>query len=204
MSEAVGPRVAVLASGAGSNFRALADACLSGRVPARMALLVVNKPGVGALAHARQTGVPAVVVESKGLTREEHEAGVQRALDEARIDVVCLAGYMRLLTPEFTKRWEGKLLNIHPALLPSFAGAHGIADALAYGVRYTGVTTHFVTAEMDAGPIILQAVVPVLPDDTEETLAKRVHAEEHRLYPETLRLFAEGRLAIVGRKVVVR
>lgn len=197
-------RVAVLASGTGSNFRALAQACADGRVPARMALLVTNKAGVGALDHANALGVPALAIESRGLTREEHEARVQAALDEAAIDVVCLAGYMRILTPAFAKRWEGRLVNIHPALLPAFPGAHGIADALAHGVRFTGVTTHFVTAEMDAGPIILQAVVPILPDDTEESLAKRVHAEEHRVYPETLKLLAEGRLAIVGRKVIVR
>ena len=195
--------VGVLASGTGSNFRAIAEACARGDVPAEVVALVSNKEAAGALSLAKGFGVPAHFVSPKGLTREEHERRIADVLDAAGVGLVCLAGYMRLLTPWFVQHYAGRLVNVHPALLPAFPGVHAQKQAFDYGVRVAGCTTHFVTEEMDAGPVILQAAVPVLPDDSEDSLAQRILTEEHRIYPETVRLFAEGRLRIEGRKVVI-
>lgn len=195
--------VGVLASGSGSNFKAIAEACERPDFPARVVALVSNKADAGALSLARKFGVPAHVVDAKGLDREEHERRIADVLDAAGARLVCLAGYMRLLTPWFVRRYEGRLLNVHPALLPAFPGTHAQRQAFEYGVRVAGCTTHFVTDEMDAGPVVLQAAVPVLPDDTAESLQARILREEHRIYPETVRLFAEGRLRVEGRRVVI-
>lgn len=196
-------KVGVLVSGSGSNLQALLDA--APRLGSyEVAVVVSNVPDAFALERARKAGVPAVAVASKGRAREEHEADVTRALEAHGVGFVALAGYMRVLTPAFVRRWRGRLVNVHPALLPAFPGAHGARDALAYGAKITGCTFHLVDEEVDHGPVVLQVAVPVLPDDTEETLQKRIQAEEHRHYPLVLDWFARGLVEPRGRTVVLR
>ena len=198
-------RVAVLASGRGSNFRALAEAAAAGRIPASVVVLVTDRAGAPALAVAREHRIEAVVVDPKQHpSREAHEKAVIAVLEERRVGLVCLAGYMRLLSAGFVAHFAGRLLNIHPSLLPAFPGLHPHRQALAHGVRVSGATVHFVDEGVDTGPVVLQAAVPVEPDDTEESLAARILVEEHRIYPEAVRLFAEGRLEIRGRRVDIR
>jgi phosphoribosylglycinamide formyltransferase-1 len=198
-------RVAVLASGRGSNFRALAEAAASGRLPAAIVVLVTDRPGAPVLDAARAHGIEAVVVDPRQHpSREAHEKAVIGVLDERRVGLVCLAGYMRLLSAGFVGHFAGRLLNIHPSLLPAFPGLHPHRQVLEHGTRISGATVHFVDEGVDTGPIVLQAAVPVLPDDTEATLAERILVEEHRLYPEAVRLFALGRLEIRGRRVHIR
>jgi len=198
-------RVGVLASGRGSNFRALAEAAASGRIPAAVVVLVTDRAGAGALAIARALGIEAVVLEpGQHPSREAHEKAVIGVLEERRVGLVCLAGYLRLLTAGFVAHFAGRLLNIHPSLLPAFPGLHPHRQALVHGVRVSGATVHFVDEGVDSGPVVLQAAVPVQPDDTEESLAARILVEEHRIYPEAVRLFAEGRLEIHGRRVTIR
>ena len=198
-------RVGVLASGRGSNFEALAEAVETGRVPAVVAALVTDRATAGALEIARGHGVEALFVDpGQYPSREAHEKAVIAALDERGVGLVCLAGYMRILGATFVRHFEGRLLNIHPSLLPAFPGLHAQRQALEHGVKVAGATVHFVDEGTDTGPIVLQAAVPVLPGDTEETLSRRILAEEHRIYPEAVRLFAEGRLTIDGRRVHVR
>jgi phosphoribosylglycinamide formyltransferase-1 len=198
-------RVGVLASGRGSNFRALAEAAARGRIPAAVVVLVTDRPGAPALAVAREHRVEAVVVDPKQHpSREAHEKAVIAVLEERRVGLVCLAGYMRLLSAGFVAHFAGRLLNIHPSLLPAFPGIHPHRQALAHGVRVSGATVHFVDEGVDTGPVVLQAAVPVEPDDTEESLAARILVEEHRIYPEAVRLFAEGRLELRGRRVDIR
>lgn len=198
-------RVGVLASGRGSNFRALAEAAAAGRVPAAIVVLICDRPGAPVLDIARAHGVDAVVLDGKQQpSREAHEKAVIAGLEERRVGLVCLAGYMRLLTGAFVEHFRGRLLNIHPSLLPAFPGLHPHRQALGHGVKVAGATVHFVDEGTDTGPIVLQAAVPVRPDDTETTLSERILAEEHRLYPEAVRLFAEGRLEIRGRQVHIR
>jgi len=197
-------RTAILISGRGSNMAALvwrADG--EPDFPAEVALVLSNKPDAKGLEFARNAGIPTAVIPSKdyGKDRAGFDAAMQAELRANNIEIVCLAGFMRLLTPEFCEHWMGRMINIHPALLPSFKGLDTHARALAEGVKFHGCTTHFVTPGMDEGPIIMQAAVPVLDDDTEETLGARVLAEEHRIYPETLRLLASGALKIDGRRV---
>ena len=197
-------RVGVLASGRGSNFQALVAAAKAGRIPADIALLVSDRDAP-AVAIARAEGVEAVVIpprEHPG--REAHDKAVIDCLESRRIGLVCLAGYMRILGAGFVEHFRGRLLNIHPALLPAFPGLHAQRQALEQGVRVAGATVHFVDEGIDTGPIVLQAAVPVLPRDTEDTLAARILAEEHRIYPEAVRLFAEGRLEIDGRRVRIK
>lgn len=197
-------RVAILISGRGSNMAALVKAVKADPdFPARIVLVLSNRPEAPGLAFAAAEGIPAAVVPSKvyGKDRAAFDAAMQAELVKARAEIICLAGFMRLLTPEFCESWSGRMINIHPALLPSFKGLDTHARALEEGVKFHGCTTHFVTPGMDEGPIILQAAVPVLDDDTEETLAARVLAEEHRIYPETLRLLAADRLVVEGRRV---
>ncbi len=188
-------RVAVLISGRGSNMAALIEAASARDYPAEIALVVSNRPDAFGLTRAREAGVATAVVDHK--TFAEDRAAFERALDATleahRIDIVCLAGFMRLLTPWFVTRWNGRLLNIHPALLPQFKGLHTHRRALEAGVKRHGATVHFVATEMDSGPIIAQDWVAVRDDDTEETLAARVLELEHRIYPQALRLVAEGR-----------
>ena len=203
-------RLGVLASGSGTNLQVILDACAAHRIDAEVAVVVSNVPGAGALERARRAGVPAEVVPSKGaLDREAYDLGLVERLRTHRVDLVCLAGYMRLVTPAFLRafgptpatRGCPRVLNIHPGLLPAFPGLHAHRQCLAYGARFTGCTVHFVDEGTDTGPIVIQAVVPVLPEDTEETLAARVLAEEHRLYPQAIHWFAQGRLSLDGRRV---
>lgn len=193
-------RVAVLISGRGSNLAALAAAADDPAYPAAIALVVSNRPNAAGLAIARARGIETAVVDhtTHGKDRAAFERVLQEVLERHRIDLVCLGGFMRLFTPQFVALWEGRMLNIHPALLPSFKGLDTHAHALEAGVRIHGATVHFVVPEMDAGPIVIQAAVPVLDDDTPDSLAARVVGVEHRIYPLALRWLAEGRLRRVG------
>jgi phosphoribosylglycinamide formyltransferase 1 len=199
-------RAAILISGRGSNMAALVKAARNPDFPAEIVLVLSNKPEAAGLDFARSEGIPTAIVPSKayGKDRAGFDAAMQAELVKSGAEIICLAGFMRLLTPEFCESWAGRMINIHPALLPSFKGLDTHARALEEGVKFHGCTTHFVTPGMDEGPIILQAAVPVLDDDTAETLGARVLAEEHRIYPETLRLLASDRLTIDGRRVKVR
>lgn len=196
-------RVAVLISGRGSNMMALVEAAKAPGFPAKIVLVLSNKADAAGLDFARSQGIPTAVIEHRtyGKDRAAFDAAMQAALEAHGVDIVCLAGFMRLLTPGFCEAWAGRMINIHPALLPSFKGLDTHARALEAGVKVHGCTTHFVTPGMDEGPIILQAAVPVLDDDTETVLAARVLKEEHRIYPETLRLLAAGRLQLDGPRV---
>jgi len=197
-------RVAVLASGRGSNLQSLLDACAAEEFPASIALVIVNIPGAKAIDRARSAGVPVAVIDHKAFaSREAFDAAIDRELQAASIGVVCLAGFMRLLTPGFVRTWAGRLINIHPSLLPDFPGLDTHRRALDSGSTEHGCTVHYVIAELDAGPIIAQAKVPVMPGDDEEALAARVLAEEHRLYPQALRLIAEGKVRMVEGRVLV-
>lgn len=194
----------IFVSGRGSNMEAILRAIDEGRLPARVTVVISDQPQAPALAKAKAWGVPALVVERRAFSdRQAYEEELVRICHQYRVELVVLAGFMRLLGPTFLSAYEGRIMNIHPSLLPSFPGLHPQAQALAWGVRFSGCTVHFVNQEMDGGPIILQAVVPVYQDDTEETLAARILQEEHRIYPEAIRLFAEGRLQIEGRRVLI-
>jgi phosphoribosylglycinamide formyltransferase-1 len=202
-------RVGVLASGTGTVLQALIDACRSGEVPARIAVVVSNVPGAFALERARGAGIPAAAVDHREFpTRAAFEAALRETLDRAGVELVCLAGFLRILTPGFVDAYAGRMMNIHPALLPAFGGKGMYGDrvheaVLASGARVSGCTVHFVTREADAGPIIVQAAVPVEDGDTPATLSARVRREELRAYPLAVRLFAEGRLRVEGNRVRV-
>ena len=205
-------RLGVLASGGGTNLQAILDACTARRIAAETAVVVSNVPEAGALERARKAGVATEVLPSKGVAdREAYDLRLVEALRARRVDLVCLAGYMRLVTPAFLRafgptpesRGCPRVVNIHPGLLPSFPGLHAQRQCLEYGARFAGCTVHFVDEGTDTGPVIVQAVVPVEPDDTEETLARRILAQEHRIYPQAIHWFAEGRLSVQGRKVLV-
>jgi phosphoribosylglycinamide formyltransferase 1 len=196
-------RIGVLLSGRGSNFEALAESCAAGRIPdTAIALVVSNREGAPGVERARARGIPARVIPSKGLEREAYDRQVAAALDEARVELVCLAGYMRLLSPFFVAHFPGRILNIHPSLLPAFPGLEAQRQALEHGVKWTGCTVHFVDENLDAGPIILQTAVGVRDDDTVESLSARILAEEHRIYSEAVRIVLEGRYRIEGRRVL--
>ena len=196
-------RIGVLLSGRGSNFEALADSVAAGRIPdAQIALVVSNREGAPGLAKAIERGIPARVIPSKGIEREAYDRLVVAALDDARVNLVCLAGFMRLLSPYFIAAYRGRILNIHPSLLPAFPGLEAQRQALEYGVKFSGCTVHFVDELLDAGPIVAQAIVPVQDGDTNETLSTRILAEEHRLYTEAVRLILSGNYRIEGRHVV--
>lgn len=195
----------MLVSGNGSNLQALIDACAAPDYPAQIVLVISNNPRAFALSRAREAKLPALVIDHGAFaTRDEFEAAVLRALADYHVDLLCLAGFMRLLSPGFLRSFRGRVMNIHPALLPSFPGLHGARQALAHGVKITGCTVHFVDEGTDTGPIIVQTAVPVLPDDDESSLAARILAEEHRIYPLAVRWFAEGAMTIHGRRVSVR
>ena len=197
-------RVAVLASGRGSNLGAILDAAAAPAFPAEVALVVSDRERAAALERARLAGVPWVFLDPKSHgDREAYDAALLALLRAREIGLVCLAGFMRILGPELVRAFLGRVLNIHPSLLPAFPGLDAQRQALAYGVKISGATVHFVDEGVDTGPIVLQASVPVLPDDTESTLSARILAEEHRLYPEAIRLFAGGRLRISGRQTRV-
>jgi len=200
MVAAVKRRVAILISGRGSNMAALIKAASEPDFPAEIAVVLSNKPEAAGLAKAKAAGVATLVIDSApfGKDRAAFEAALQTALDEHRIDLVCLGGFMRILTTEFVNRWSGRMINIHPSLLPSFRGLDPHGQALRAGVKISGATVHFVTPETDAGPIIMQGAVAVRDDDTPETLAARVLEVEHRIYPDALRLVAGGSTRIDG------
>jgi phosphoribosylglycinamide formyltransferase-1 len=197
-------RVGVLASGRGSNLQAILDAAADPAFPARVVLAVADRERAQALERAASAGVRAVFLNPKDFgDRNAFEAALIETLQSARVEFVCLAGFMRILGPAIVRSFAGRIMNIHPSLLPAFPGLAAQRQALEYGAKIAGATVHFVDAGVDTGPIILQASVPVLPQDTEEMLSARILSEEHRLYPEALRLFALGRLSIVGRRVIV-
>jgi phosphoribosylglycinamide formyltransferase-1 len=194
-----GLKVGVLVSGFGSNLQTLIDLCAEPGFPAEIVLVISNKPGVMALERAAKAGIASLVIPHRGFPdRESFDGALDAALRAAGVELVCLAGFMRILTPGFVDRWRDAILNIHPSLLPSFRGLDTHAQALAAGVRFHGCTVHVVRPDLDDGPIVVQAAVPVLPDDDEASLAARVQAAEHRAYPLALRLFAEGRVTIEG------
>jgi phosphoribosylglycinamide formyltransferase-1 len=196
--------VAVLLSGRGSNFRAIHDAIREGRINAELALVVSNRAEAPGLQTARERGLEALFLDPKAYpSKEAYDEAIVAELRKREIDLVCLAGYMKIVTTLFCQAFRHRIMNIHPALLPSFPGLHAQKQAVDYGVRYSGATVHFVSEEVDAGPIILQAVVPVYQDDTEETLANRILIFEHQIYPEAVRLYFEGKLEVRGRKVYI-
>jgi phosphoribosylglycinamide formyltransferase-1 len=196
-------RIGVLLSGRGSNFEALADSISAGRIPnAEIAIVVSNREGAPGIDHARTRGLATRVIPSKGLEREPYDRQVVAALHEAHVDLVCLAGYMRLLSPYFVAAFPQRILNIHPSLLPSFPGLESQKQALDYGVKFAGCTVHFVDENLDAGPIVLQAVVPVEDNDTEDTLSARILKEEHRIYSEAVRIVLEGKFKLEGRRII--
>jgi phosphoribosylglycinamide formyltransferase-1 len=197
-------RIAVLISGRGSNLQALLDAAAGPGYPAQIVRVVANRADAGGLARAERAGVPAAVIRHADFPdRETFEAAIDALLRADQTELICLAGFMRVLTPWFVERWHDRILNIHPSLLPAFPGLDTHARALAAGVRITGCTVHFVRAAVDQGPIVVQAAVPVHPDDTPESLGARVLAAEHRCYPLGLALVASGRARVVGERVAV-
>jgi len=196
-------RLVVLISGRGSNLQAILDQASSGELPVEVAAVISNRPGVHGLERARQAGVPALELDHKLFAdRPEFEAALIDLIDHYRPDLVILAGFMRVLTPGFTEHYQGRIFNIHPSLLPKFRGLHTHERAIAAGETVHGASIHFVTAELDGGPVIVQARVPVLPGDDPDTLAARVLEREHRLYPQAIRWFAEGRLGLDGKRVL--
>lgn len=197
-------RIAVLLSGRGSNFEALADSISAGRIPnAEVAIVISNRESAAGITKARDLGIPAQVIPSTGLQREAYDKLVVATLREKRVDLVCLAGYMRLLSAYFVAAFPNRIVNIHPSLLPAFPGLEAQRQALEHGVKFTGCTVHFVDENLDAGPIIIQAVVPVEDRDTVETLSERVLHEEHRIYSEAVRIVLEGRYRVEGRRVLL-
>jgi phosphoribosylglycinamide formyltransferase-1 len=197
-------KIAVLVSGGGSNLQSIIDAVESRNLKLQIAVVLSNKKEAYGLTRAENHGIPAQFLNHKDYqSREEFETRLIEILDGYGVDLIVLAGFMRVLTPLFVSHYHHRIINIHPAILPSFPGTHGQKQAFDYGVRFSGCTTHFVDEGTDTGPTILQAVVPVLPDDTEETLGSRILKEEHRIFPESLKLWSEGRLLIEGRKVKI-
>ena len=196
-------RIGVLLSGRGSNFEALADSVAAGRIPgAQIAVVVSNRDGAPGIDKAIQRNIATRVIPSKGLEREAFDRQVVAVLQEHKVDLVCLAGYMRLLSPYFVAAFPDRILNIHPSLLPAFPGLESQRQALQYGVKFAGCTVHFVDENLDAGPIVLQAVVPVLDGDTDAILSERILAEEHRIYTEAVKIVLSGKFKIVDRRVV--
>ncbi|KIH76764.1 phosphoribosylglycinamide formyltransferase [Geoalkalibacter ferrihydriticus DSM 17813] len=195
-------RVGVLASGRGSNLQSLIDQSLAGKIDAQIVLVASNKADAGALDKAREAGIATRVLDHRNFgSREEFDGAMVAALREAGVELVLLAGFMRLLSPVFLDAFPQRIMNIHPALLPAFPGLNVQRQALEYGARFSGCTVHFVDGGLDTGPIIIQAAVPILENDTEESLAARILVEEHRIYPRAVQLFAEKRLRIEGRRV---
>lgn len=198
-------RIGILISGRGSNMLALADAVGAGRIPeSDIAVVISDQPNAAGLAHAKSRNLNTVVVEKRGRSRDEHDRELVFVLQKHQVDFVCLAGYMRLLSPDFLSVYHNRILNIHPSLLPAFPGLDAQKQALKHGVKFSGCTVHFVDQTLDGGPIIAQRIVPVLDDDTEATLSARILKEEHKLYAEALAIVVSGTYEIVGRRVVRR
>jgi phosphoribosylglycinamide formyltransferase-1 len=196
-------RIGVLLSGRGSNFVALADSVVAGRIPnAEIVIVISNREGAPGIDKAKERGIPTKVIPSKGLEREAYDRQVVAVLNDHKADLICLAGYMRLLSPYFVASFPNRILNIHPSLLPSFPGLESQRQALEYGVKFAGCTVHFVDENLDAGPIVLQAVIPVRDEDTEVTLSERILAEEHRIYSEAVKIVLDAKYRIAGRRVV--
>jgi phosphoribosylglycinamide formyltransferase-1 len=198
-------RVAVLISGRGSNMAALIDAAKDKNYPAEIVLVIANRPDAGGIALARSQGIATTVVDHTdyGKDREAFERALQSVLESSNIEIVCLAGFLRLFSPWLVAKWHGRMLNIHPALLPAFKGLHTHEQAIAAGAKIHGATVHLVSAEMDAGPIVCQGTVPVLPNDDAETLGRRVLAVEHRIYPLALKWLAEGSLRVANGRCIL-
>jgi len=198
-------KIGIFISGRGSNFMAIHDAILAGKINAEIEFVFSNKEDAPGLQIARERNLETLYLNPKVYsTREEYDKEIIREVRKRGVDLICLAGYMRILSSLFCKELKNCIMNIHPALLPSFPGLHVQKKALDWGVRYSGATVHFVTEEVDMGPIILQAIVPVLQDDTEETLSDRILKEEHKIYPEAVRLFFEGKLEVRDRRVFIQ
>ena len=198
-----GKNLGILLSGRGSNFEAIARNVAAGKVPdACIAIVISNRADAGGLEIAGQLGLKSLVIPSKGKERKEHDREVVTALQQHQVDLVCLAGYMRLLSPWFVRQFSGRILNIHPSLLPAFPGLEAQQQAFAYGVKVSGCTVHFVDEELDHGPIVVQRAIPVLETDSEHTLAARILDQEHIAYSEAIKIVLEGKYEIVGRRVV--
>jgi len=197
-------RLGVLASGGGTNLQAIIDRCRDDNFPAEIAIVIANNPEAGALERARQAGIPARCINHRDFaSREEFDAALVEALREAGTELVVLAGFMRIITKVLLDAFPLRIINIHPALLPAFPGLHVQQQAIDYGARFSGCTVHFVDGGVDTGPIIIQAVVPVLPGDTADTLAARILIQEHQIYPRAIQLLAEGRVQVTGRTVAI-
>jgi len=196
-------RVGILASGRGTDLQSIIDASESGMIDAEVVAVVSDNENAYALKRAERHKIDAFFISTKEKTKEEHEKEINDIFENKKVELVVGAGYMRILSASFVKKWYGKLINIHPALLPSFKGSDGQKDALDYGVKISGCTTHFMDEHMDHGPIILQAAVKVYPDDDRDKLAERILEVEHQILPRTIQLFAEGRIKITGRKVQI-
>lgn len=197
-------RLGILLSGRGSNFEAIARNIQIGALQAEIVVVISNVPDAIGLATARSMGLRTISLPSKGIPRAEYDQQVINVLQQHQVDLVCLAGFMRLLTPEFIQAFRGRILNIHPSLLPAFPGLHAQKQAFDYGVRFAGCTVHFVDEGLDSGPIILQAAVPVDPEDTEDSLAAKILREEHRIYSEAIGLVLSGRVEISGRRTKIK
>lgn len=195
-------RLGILLSGRGSNFEAIADSVAAGRIEAEIAVVISNKPNARGLERARERGIPAECIPSRGLEREAYDREVVAVLQRRQVDLVCLAGFMRLLSGHFVESFPNRILNIHPSLLPSFPGLEAQLQALEHGVKFSGCTVHFVDERLDAGPIILQAAVPVLDSDDEHALSERILTEEHRIYTEAINLVLSEKFRIEGRRVL--
>lgn len=197
-------RIGVLASGGGTNLQAIIDRCREGSIQAEIALVLTNKPGAGAIERAQKAGIPTACIDHREFAqRQDFDEAMVGALREAGVELVVLAGFMRIITQVFLDAFPERIINIHPALLPAFPGLHVQQQALDYGARFSGCTVHFVDSGVDTGPIIIQAIVPVLPDDTADTLAARILEQEHQIYPRAIQLIAEGRVHVDGRKVTI-
>jgi phosphoribosylglycinamide formyltransferase-1 len=198
-------KLGVLISGNGSNLQSIIDHIEKGSLKAAIKIVISNNPDAYGIIRAEKHGIPFVVLKNGNFkNKEDFDAELVKILKNNGVELVILAGFMRIITPAFLKAFSGKIMNIHPALLPSFPGLHGQKQAVDYGVKFSGCTVHFVDDGVDTGPVIIQSVVPVLDDDTEETLAERILKEEHKIYPQAIQLFADGRLEINGRKVRVK
>lgn len=196
-------KLGILLSGRGSNFEAVADSIKAGRLQAEISIVISNRPDAPGLESAKRRGLEALLIPSKGRVREEHDAEVMAALKAAQADWICLAGYMRLLSPEFIRAFPNRIVNIHPSLLPAFPGMDAQKQALEYGVKVTGCTVHFVDEHLDHGPIILQKTVPVLQSDDEHSLSARILEQEHKAYSEALALLVSGEVEMRGRRVII-
>jgi phosphoribosylglycinamide formyltransferase-1 len=197
-------RIGVLASGGGTNLQAIIDRCMDGSLAAEIAVVITNNPGAGALDRAGKAGIETLCINHRDFSqREDFDNAVVKALQNADVDLVVLAGFMRIITQTFIDAFPERVINIHPALLPAFPGLHVQQQAIDYGARFSGCTVHFVDGGVDTGPVIIQAVVPVLPDDSADTLAARILEQEHRTYPRAIQLIAEGRVRVDGRQVII-